>query len=66
VDALARNIREQFVHIADLMPSIPRELAASIAAVEDPLQTAYTIANFQRMELDEAQNLLEIDSVIEN
>jgi ATP-dependent Lon protease len=65
VDALARNIREQFVHIADLMPSIPRELAASIAAVEDPLQTAYTIANFQRMELDEAQNLLEIDSVIE-
>jgi ATP-dependent Lon protease len=63
VDALARNIREQFIHIADLMPSIPRELAASIAAVEDPLQTAYTIANFQRMELDEAQGLLETDSV---
>jgi ATP-dependent Lon protease len=65
VDALARNIREQFIHIADLMPSIPRELAASIAAVEDPLQTAYTIANFQRMELDEAQGLLETDSVSE-
>jgi ATP-dependent Lon protease len=65
LDALARNVREQFVHIAELMPSIPRELAASIAAVEDPLQTAYTIANFQRMELDEAQNLLELDSVIE-
>lgn len=65
IDALARNVRDQFVHIADLMPSIPRELAASISAVDDPLQTAYTIANFQRMELDEAQNLLEIDSVIE-
>jgi ATP-dependent Lon protease len=65
IDALARNIREQFIHIADLMPSIPRELAASIAAVEDPLQTAYTIANFQRMELEEAQSLLETDSVIE-
>jgi len=65
IDALARNVREQFVHIAELMPSIPRELAASIASVEDPLQTAYTIANFQRMELSEAQSLLEIDSVIE-
>jgi ATP-dependent Lon protease len=65
VDALARNVREQFVHIAEMMPSIPRELAASIASVEDPLQTAYTIANFQRMELDDAQNLLELDSVVE-
>jgi ATP-dependent Lon protease len=65
IDALARNVREQFVHIADLMPSIPRELAASIAGVEDPLQTAYTIANFQRMDQDEAQSMLEIDSVIE-
>jgi ATP-dependent Lon protease len=65
VDALARNVREQFVHIAEMMPSIPRELAASIASVEDPLQTAYTIANFQRMELDDAQNLLELDSVVD-
>lgn len=64
-DALARNVREQFVHIADLMPSIPKELAASITAIEDPLQTAYTIANFQRMELEEAQQILEMDSTIE-
>ncbi len=65
VDALARNVREQFVHVADLMPSIPKELAASITAIEDPLQTAYTIANFQRMELAEAQQILEMDSTIE-
>ncbi len=65
VDALARNIREQFVHVADLMPSIPKELANSITAIEEPLQTAYTIANFQRMELEEAQQILEMDSTIE-
>ncbi len=64
-DALARNVREQFVHVADLMPSIPKELATSINAIEDPLQTAYTIANFQRMELEEAQQILEMDSTID-
>ena len=59
---MARNARDQFEHIADMVPSIPRELVASVTSIEDPLQTLYTIANFQRMELDEAQNLLEMDS----
>ena len=65
LDALARNARDQFVHIAEMIPSIPRELVASIASIEDPVQTVYTIANFQRMDLEEAQSLLEIDSVSE-
>ncbi|TLN18713.1 AAA family ATPase, partial [bacterium] len=65
IDALARNVRDQFEHIADMIPSIPRELVASISAIEDPLQTVYTIANFQRMELGDAQGILEIDSVNE-
>jgi ATP-dependent Lon protease len=60
--ALARNARAQFEKIADMVPSIPRELVASVLALEDPLQTIYTIANFQRMELGVAQELLEIDS----
>jgi ATP-dependent Lon protease len=62
IDALARNARDQFEHIAKLNQSIPRELAASITTLEDPLQTIYTIANFQRMELSEAQRILELDS----
>jgi len=37
----------------------------SITSVEDPLQTAYTIANFQRMDMTDAQQILEIDSVTE-
>ena len=64
-DALARNARDQFATIAELIPSFPRELVGSITGIEDPLQTVYSIVNFQRIELDEAQKLLEIDSVTE-
>ena len=63
IEALTRNAREQFDKIAEMIPSIPRELVASVTGLEDSLQTVYTIANFQRMDLGDAQNLLEIDSV---
>lgn len=65
VEALARNARDQFTHIAEMIPSFPRELVTSISTIDDPLQIVYTIANFQRMELSEAQALLEIDSISE-
>jgi ATP-dependent Lon protease len=64
-EALARNVRDQFTHIAEMIPSFPRELVASIGSIEDPLQIVYTIANFQRMDLAEAQALLELDAVTE-
>ncbi|MEN6393638.1 MAG: endopeptidase La [Anaerolineaceae bacterium] len=63
IEALARNVRSQFEHIAEMIPSIPRELVASVLSLEDPLQTVYTVANFQRMDLADAQEILEIDSV---
>ena len=62
VEALARNAREQFERIAEMIPSIPRELVSSVVDLEDPLQTVYTIANFQRMDLKDAQEILEMDS----
>ncbi len=62
IDALARNARDQFQQITQMIPSFPEELANSIAAIEDPLQTAYTIANFQRIDLKDAQEILELDS----
>lgn len=65
VEALARNARDQFEHIAEMIPSIPRELVASVVGLEDPLQTIYTIGNFQRMDLDDAQVLLALDPVLE-
>ena len=63
VDALARSARDQFEHIAEMIPSIPRELVISVISIQDPLQTVYTISNFQRMELAEAQEILELDSI---
>jgi ATP-dependent Lon protease len=65
VVALARNARSQFERISEMVPSIPRELVASVMALEDPLQTVYTIANFQRMNLADAQKLLEMNSTSE-
>jgi len=63
IDALARNARDQFRQITQMIPSFPEELEISITSVEDPLQTAYTIANFQRMDLTDAQQILELNSV---
>jgi len=65
LEALARNVRTQFDKIAEIVPSIPQEIVASISTLDDSLQTVYTVANFQHMDLAEAQNLLEIDSVAE-
>ncbi len=62
-EALARNARDQFERIANMIPSLPRELVESVLLLDDPLQTIYTIANFQRIELEDAQELLELDSV---
>jgi ATP-dependent Lon protease len=65
IDALARNARDQFQQITQMIPSFPEELVTSITSLENPLQTVYTIANFQRIELKDAQELLEINSVTE-
>ncbi len=65
VEAMARNARDQFQRIADMIPSLPRELVESVLLLDDPLQTVYTIANFQRIELEEAQTLLELETVAE-
>ena len=65
VEALTRNVRDQFIHISELIPSIPRELVATIDSLQNPLQTVYNIANLQKMEIETAQNLLELDSVID-
>ncbi len=63
--ALARNARDQFQQITQMIPSFPDELVGSITSLEDPLQTVYTIANFQRINLQDAQQILEIDSTYE-
>ena len=59
IDALTRNVRDQFVHITELIPSIPRELVATVNSMSDPLQIAYNIANLQRIDLPISQKILE-------
>ena len=64
IDALSRNVRDQFIHIAELIPSIPRELVATVNSMSDPLQIAYNIANLQRIDLPVSQKILEENSTV--
>jgi len=65
VEALMRNLSDQFQRLGDLVPSMPAELMTAALSIEDPRQFVYTIATYQRMGLADAQNLLERDSVVE-
>ena len=62
-EALARSIVDQFTALAELVPSIPQELVSNALNVEDPLQLVYSIATYVRIDLDDAQRLLEMDNV---
>lgn len=62
VEALERNVTDQFRHLADLMPSIPSELVTTALAVESPLELVYSVATYIRIDLDKAQELLVMDS----
>jgi ATP-dependent Lon protease len=64
VEAQVRAAQDLFQQVAELAPSLPREVVAGVLMLEDPLHVAYSVANYQRMELDEAQSLLEEDSVV--
>ena len=62
VEALVRNVVDQFTRLADLVPNIPSELVSSALNVDEPLQLAYAVATYIRIDLDIAQQLLELDS----
>jgi ATP-dependent Lon protease len=63
VEALMRNVLDQFRRLAELVPSIPGELLTAALNVEDPRQLVYAIATYVRIELEDAQEMLELDSV---
>ena len=65
VEALMRNIVELFRRLVALVPHIPDELIMLALSVDDPRQLAYAIATYMRMDLDDAQGILEIDEVTE-
>ncbi len=65
VEALMRNIVELFRRLVALVPHIPDELIMLALSVDDPRQLAYAIATYMRMDLDDAQGILETDEVTE-
>ncbi|MFV1859696.1 MAG: endopeptidase La [Anaerolineales bacterium] len=64
IEAQMRAASDMFQEVAELAPSLPREVVGSVLLQDDPLQVAYTIANYQRMELEVAQELLEENSTV--
>jgi ATP-dependent Lon protease len=62
VEALVRNVVDLFTRLADLVPSIPGELISSALNVDDPLQLVYAIATYVRIGLEDAQEILQLES----
>jgi ATP-dependent Lon protease len=65
VQALQRSIIDTFRRLSELLPAVPEELMTMATNIEDPLQLAYSIAAHVRMDLENAQQLLELDDTRE-
>jgi len=61
--ALMRNISEAVVRLISLTPQVPNEVVMAIASIDDPRQLAYAVAVNLRLEMADAQEILELDSV---
>ncbi len=66
VEALRREIAEGFHRLTELTPAVPEEMSKLIVDLGDPLQLVYAVANQMKgLDLEDAQRLLELDSVAE-
>ena len=65
LDGSARAVQDLFRRLVELDGQMPDELAVMAANVENARQLAYLVASSMRLEMNEAQELLEIDSVQE-
>jgi len=65
VQALSRNTLELFQRLVELVPHLPDELVTAALNIDDPQHLAYMVASNLRMEPEERQTLLEIDTLQE-
>jgi ATP-dependent Lon protease len=65
IDALSRNATDLFRQLISLVPQLPDELVMTAMNMDDARGLAYLIASSIRMEIAEAQAVLEIDSLRE-
>jgi ATP-dependent Lon protease len=63
IDAMARNLKNLFGRLVDLMPHLPEELATVVLNIDNPRQLVYLVASALRMDLDLRQAIIETDSV---
>jgi ATP-dependent Lon protease len=63
VEALMRNTTDLFRRLVSLAQHLPEEILMAALNVEDPRQLAYMIATSLRIEISDAQGLLELDDI---
>ncbi|MBM4431755.1 MAG: AAA family ATPase, partial [Chloroflexi bacterium] len=63
VQALMRNTVDLFRRMSTLVPYMPEELVMATLSVEDPRQLAYLVASYVRMDMGDAQAIIEMDNV---
>jgi ATP-dependent Lon protease len=65
LEALTRNVQNQFASIIAALPYLPEELQIAAANVDDPTVLSYLIASTMRLKTGEKQELLETANVEE-
>src|SRR5437868_3886688 len=63
LEALTRNVQNQFGRIVGLVPYLPEELQIATANVDDPSALCSLVASTIRLKTDEKQKLLELVDV---
>jgi ATP-dependent Lon protease len=63
VQALSRNTLELFQRLVELVPHLPDELVTAALNIDDPQHLAYMVASNLRMEPEERQQLLEVNTL---
>ena len=62
-EALMRNVVDLFGRLVALVPHLPDELMMAAAGTDDPRQLVYLISTSMRMDLQDAQEILELNQV---
>lgn len=65
LDALARSLRDLAQEVVALSPHLPDEAGNFLNLVEDPRYLTYLIAANARLQIEEGQQILEMDSIKE-
>jgi ATP-dependent Lon protease len=65
VEALTRNVQQQFAQIIGMTPYLPEELQLAAANVDDPSALCHLVASTLRLKTEERQELLETVDVEE-